>query len=132
MHTSPPSAYLEHTNITVSNPDQIAKLLVALFDWEIRWSGASMDNGYTVHVGNENSYIALYTNPTVELACKSDHRHMLNLNHIAVVVDDLAAIEQRAKTLGLKPFNHADYEPGQRFYVMAENKLEIEVVSYAA
>jgi len=55
------NAQLEHVNITVGDPDHIADLLTKLFDWEVRWSGASMNNGYTVHVGSDQSYIALYT-----------------------------------------------------------------------
>ena len=32
---------------------------------------------------------------------------------------------------GLKPFNHADYEPGRRFYFFDWDHIEWEVVSYA-
>jgi hypothetical protein len=37
------------------------------------------------------------------------------LNHIGVEVDDLDATEARVVAAGLKPFSHADYEPGRRF-----------------
>ena len=54
-------AYLEHANISVSNPDLSAQRLCDLFDWKVRWSGPSMDEGYTVHVGGENSYVAFFS-----------------------------------------------------------------------
>jgi hypothetical protein len=47
------------------------------------------------------------------------------------VVNDLDAVETRVKARGYEPVNHADYEPGRRFYFREENGIEIEVVSYA-
>jgi len=61
-------AHLEHANLTASNPDAMAAILCDIFDWQIRWSGEAMDNGYTVHVGGDNSYIAIYTNDRVRAA----------------------------------------------------------------
>jgi predicted enzyme related to lactoylglutathione lyase len=52
------------------------------------------------------------------------------LNHIGVVVADLEATEARVKAAGYVPENHADYEPGRRFYFHDHNGVEIEVVSY--
>jgi catechol 2,3-dioxygenase-like lactoylglutathione lyase family enzyme len=53
------------------------------------------------------------------------------LNHIGVVVEDLDAIEAKVKEAGFHPHNHADYEPGRRFYFDGPDDIEIEVVSYA-
>ncbi|MFT6301912.1 MAG: hypothetical protein ACJAY2_001096, partial [Pseudomonadales bacterium] len=53
-------AYLEHTNLTVNDPDETARLLVEIFGWRIRWSGEAIYDGYSVHVGGEQSYLALY------------------------------------------------------------------------
>ena len=50
------------------------------------------------------------------------------LNHVGLVVDDLAAAE--AVAAGLVPFNHADYEPGRRFYFFDWDGIEFEVASY--
>ncbi len=58
---------LEHVNITVPDPDDSAAQLCTLFGWHIRWSGEAKDQGYTVHVGDEGSYLALYApNKTLE------------------------------------------------------------------
>ena len=40
-------------------------------------------------------------------------------------------VEARVKAAGFVPGNHADYEPGKRFYFTENNGVEIEVVSYA-
>ncbi len=52
------------------------------------------------------------------------------LNHWAVVVDDLDAVEERVISEGFTPKSHADYEPGRRFYFYDNDGIEIEVVQY--
>ena len=51
-------------------------------------------------------------------------------NHIGLCVDDLDAVEARARALGLTPFGHDDYEPGKRFYFFDPDDIEFEIVSY--
>ena len=52
---------IEHVNITVTDPQRTARLLEALFDWHIRWSGAAQIGGHTIHIGSEDQYVALYS-----------------------------------------------------------------------
>ena len=54
-------ARLEHANVTVRDSLATADLLVNLFDWSIRWQGESIYGGYSVHVGEVGTYLALYT-----------------------------------------------------------------------
>ncbi len=127
------NAYLEHTNFTVRNPDSTAKLLADIFGWEVRWSGPSLDIGYTVHLGtpgNGGTYLALYAPAEVEENEPRSHLNIANLNHVGVVVDDLDEIERRVMASGLATTNHGDYEPGRRFYFDLEDGVEIEVISY--
>ncbi|GAA6207728.1 hypothetical protein NBRC116601_10210 [Cognatishimia sp. WU-CL00825] len=122
---------LEHLNVTVADPKGTAALLQDLFDWQIRWEGTAKDNGYTVHIGEAETYLALYS-PNKELNNKENTYSTLSgLNHIGVVVEDLAAVENRVINAGFKPHNHADYEPGQRFYFDGPEGIEFEVVSYS-
>ncbi len=125
------AATVEHANISVENPDQSAELLCRLFDWEVRWTGASLGDGYTVHVGTSDSYLALYSPRTDMKPTGDSYKQVGGLNHIGLVVDDLELIEQRVKHEGLVPHNHGDYEPGKRFYFDTPDGLEVEVVSYA-
>ena len=129
-------ATLEHVNMTVSDPKKTAQMLVDLFGWKIRWEGPGGTNGYTVHVGTDDSYIGLYRPaPGTELdrRSKSAAYAMLGgLNHIAVTVDDIDATEARIAAAGYRPFNHGDYEPGRRFYFFDDDGLEYEVVSYTS
>jgi catechol 2,3-dioxygenase-like lactoylglutathione lyase family enzyme len=52
------------------------------------------------------------------------------LNHIAVVVEDIDATEAAVIAHGFKTGNHADYEPGRRFYFHDDDDIEYEVVQY--
>jgi len=122
---------LEHVNVTVADPDSAAKVLCDLFGWQVRWAGPGMTTGRTVHVGDGNSYVALFSYGAPAERREDSYRTRGGLNHIAVVVDDLEATEARVKAAGFAPGNHADYEPGRRFYFRESNGIEIEVVSYS-
>lgn len=127
-------AQLEHVNITVSDPKKTAAVLADLFGWHTRWEGAAMAGaGYTMHVGTDQSYIAIYSgsapNQTVPKADAS-YQTRGAMNHIGVEVDDLDAVEAKVKALGLDAHSHADYEPGRRFYFHDADGIEFEVISY--
>ena len=127
-------AQLEHVNITVSDPKQTAAMLAALFGWHTRWEGEAMGGaGYTMHVGTDQSYIAIYSGSNPQQAVpKEDASYETRgaMNHIGVVVDDLDAVEAKVNAMGLKTHSHADYEPGRRFYFHDTDGVEIEVISY--
>lgn len=121
-----PRGRLEHANISVTDPDRSAALLADLLGWEERWRGPSMGAGRTIHVGDADAYVALYTSAEVRGGyAKGDP-----LNHLAFVVDDLAAAEEVVVRHGLTPFGHGDYEPGRRFYFFDWDGIEFEVVTY--
>ncbi len=121
---------LEHVNVTVADPLATAAVLCTLFGWHIRWQGAAKQGGFTVHVGSDADYLALYR-PKDGLNPPGDPTHTSSgLNHIGVVVDDLDTVEAKITAAGYVTSNHADYEPGRRFYFTEENGVEIEVVAY--
>jgi predicted enzyme related to lactoylglutathione lyase len=121
-----PAAMLEHVNVTVSDPQRTADMLSRLFGWKKRWEGPAKLGGYTVHVGTDEAYVAVYSYPP-NAAWSGDNGR---LNHIAVVVDDLDAVERKVEEAGYVPQHHADYEPGRRFYFDDHDGIEFEVVSY--
>lgn len=121
-----PKGFLEHANITVSDPDRSSALLQKLCGWHERWRGPSQLGGWTIHVGNERDYLAIYTD-------EKPHDRFAKgvpLNHVGLVVDDLDAAERIVEEAGLVPFNHADYAPGRRFYFFDWDGIEFEMVSY--
>ncbi|GAB5483224.1 MAG: hypothetical protein Pars92KO_29810 [Parasphingorhabdus sp.] len=122
-------AILEHVNLTVSDPQRSADLMRDLFGWHIRWEGPSMSGGHTIHVGTDDQYLALYTNENVK-AANPQFRKGEPMNHVAMTVDDLDAVEEKVKAAGLEPFGHDDYDPGRRFYFFDWNGIEYEIVNY--
>ncbi|MBV7264632.1 VOC family protein [Erythrobacter ani] len=125
-----PNGKIEHANLSVTQPDRSAELLKGLLGWEERWRGHSALGGDTLHIGepgNGATYLALYTSEQV----KGDFAKGQPLNHIGLIVDDLAEAERVVIDAGLKPFSHGDYEPGRRFYFLDWDGIEFEVVSYA-
>lgn len=125
------TARLEHVNLTVTDPDRTAAMLVELFGWHVRWEGDSIHEGRTVHVGTDSDYLALYTTPLAATQRGSSYARVGGLNHVAVVVDDLDEAERRVHDAGFATTNHGDYEPGRRFYFHDHDNVEFELVSYA-
>ena len=122
-------ANLEHANITVSDVERTAAMLTELFGWKVRWKGPAMSGGLTAHVGDENQYLAIFSKGGLDQKGIT-YDTPGGLNHIGVVVDDLDAMEEKVREMGFTPHNHADYEPGRRFYFSDHDDIEFELVSY--
>lgn len=120
-------AALEHVNVTTSSAEETARLMCEAFGWRIRWQGPAKLGGHTIHVGSDGSYVALYTPPEDLKQAPGEGQP----NHIGVLVGDLEATEIKIRAAGYKPYSHADYEPGRRFYFRDRGGVEFEVVSYA-
>jgi catechol 2,3-dioxygenase-like lactoylglutathione lyase family enzyme len=126
LRTKTSKGQIEHANLTVSDIDRSSALFQKLLGWHERWRGPSRDGGETIHVGDETTYLALYTD-------RHPHGRYAKgqpLNHVGLLVDDLDAAEEVVTEAGLKPFGHDDYEPGRRFYFLDWDGIEFEVVSY--
>ncbi|KPL68125.1 glyoxalase [Erythrobacter sp. SG61-1L] len=123
---NPGHGQLEHANLTVSDPERSSALLQRLLGWHERWRGPARDGGWTIHVGDEAAYLALYTDGQA----RDRFTKGVPLNHVGLLVDDLDAAEMIVSETGLEPFGHADYEPGRRFYFFDWDGIEFEVVSY--
>jgi catechol 2,3-dioxygenase-like lactoylglutathione lyase family enzyme len=122
------SLRIEHVNLTVSDADRAAAVMEKVFGWKLRWHGPGRDGGRTIHIGSDDHYVALWSNPDAHPA---DFPKGHPLNHVGVEVDDLDATEARVVEAGLTPFSHSDYEPGRRFYFLDHDGIEYEVISYA-
>ena len=127
-----PKARLEHVNITVADPDATAARLCRMFGGKVRWTGDAAMGGYSVHVGTEDTYLAIYNPGNLNGEVSRRYTQTGGLNHVGLVVDDLDAVSRAVSAEGFVPRDHADYEPGQRFYFTDDtDHVEYEVVSYA-
>lgn len=125
-------AQLEHANITVGDIDRTAAWLEQVFGWGLRWRGPAIHGGESAHMGTEGAYVALYSPPGQTAPTTDSYAIRGGLNHIGVVVGDLDKAEAAVQAAGFTPHNHADYEPGRRFYFHDDDGIEWEVVSYHA
>ena len=123
------NAIIEHVNLAVSDPERTAAIMQAVFGWKERWRGPARDDGFTIHVGDETTYLALHTGPGGPHPA-AHYDKGVPFNHVGILVDDLDATEAKVVALGLIPFSHGDYEPGRRFYFMDPDNIEYEIVSY--
>lgn len=124
-------AFLEHINVTVSDPQATAEFLCEIFGWKIRWHGDAINNGITYHVGSDTHYIAVYSKGKKTTLESNSLDRIGGLNHIALVVENLDETEAKVLAKGYETFSHADYEPGKRFYFRDNDNIEFEIVSYA-
>ena len=123
-------ARLEHLNFTVSDPQKTAAWISRVFGWSIRWEGPGMETGYSIHVGNDDTYVALFRFEGNQADQPDSYHTKGGLNHWAVVVDDLDATAAKVKAEGFTVGEHYDYEPGHRFYFYDTDGIEVEVVQY--
>ena len=124
-------ARLEHANITVGDAAKTAALLERVFGWSIRWEGPALSgNGFSTHVGSEVDYLALYQPKTTTSGTRSSYSKQGELNHVGIVVENLAVVEAAVRAEGYEPHSHQDYEPGERFYFSDENEIEYEIIAY--
>ena len=64
-------SFLEHVNVTVRDPKATAELYRDLFGWKIRWFGKGIHDGDVYHVGDEKSYVAVYSLGGNDRSCSS-------------------------------------------------------------
>ena len=125
------TAKLEHINLTVSDCAQTAAMLCRVFGWKIRWSGESIGAGQSIHVGEADTYLAIYTKDQPGKNRRQNYEFVNGLNHIGILVDDLDTIKTRVEAEGYEPYSFLQYEPGKRFYFRDHDEIEYEVLSYS-
>ncbi len=124
---------LEHFNVTVPDIDaSISFIKVIAADYEVRKDEVS-DRGYRwVHIGNEESYIALQEpHPGFESMAPLETYRNHGVNHIGLIVEDAAKIEKKLLDKGFKPNGPMIVETHRkRLYFYDQAGFEWEMVEY--
>jgi catechol 2,3-dioxygenase-like lactoylglutathione lyase family enzyme len=119
---------LDHANLCVHDVDtEIRFLLTAFPDFRIRHEGIDTAARRWVHVGNDDSYVALFeARPDAPSPGRPYSGHP-GLNHLGFQVDDAAALRTRLAAEGYQestvPNNHP-YRTRVYFYDPAGNDWE--------
>lgn len=120
--------HIEHVNLTVTDLDRSIAFYCDLLDLHVRWKGEIRNGLLGAHVGDDDSYLALFTASApgdVDL----DYTRP-GMNHIGFEVDDLEATRRRAAELGATVHLEAAYDPGHRIYILDPDGYELELVQY--
>ena len=120
-----PKGTLEHVNISVSDPERMADLLGRLAGWRRRWEGPSLLGGRTIHCGDDNAYVALYHHPEIS----GPFAKGLPLQHVALVVDDLDAAQERLRSHAVE-YRYEDHGNALSLYFDDPDGHVVELTTY--
>jgi catechol 2,3-dioxygenase-like lactoylglutathione lyase family enzyme len=120
--------HIEHVNMTVSDLDTSIAFYCDLLDLHVRWKGPIDGERMGAHVGDAQSYLALFQAATDG---EVDHDYTTpGINHFGFVVDDLDEARRRLERLGAQVHFAPYYEPGRRIYFLDPTGHEVELVEY--
>ena len=119
---------LEHANLTVFDIDAMIRFLRTAFpEFRVRGEGVSQAGDRWVHVGTDETYIALSQARVDHNARFQPYSGAPGVNHLAYVVDDVEALRGRLAAAGYKdstPPNAHPYRTRQYFYDSEGNDWE--------
>ena len=122
----------EHANVTVRDVEGAIRFLQTAFpEFRLRGEGKSQDGSRWVHVGTDETYIAL-SQSTVEPQKRwQPYAGVPGVNHLAYEVGDVEAVRQRLKSAGYQestPVNNHPYR--KRIYFFDPDGNDWEFVQY--
>ncbi len=92
---------LEHANICVKEFDQMIKFLTTLFpEFRIRGGGVSKKGTKWVHVGNDDTYIALQQSDSDRDMIWKPYSGAPGVNHLAFEVDNVDLLREKLLAAG--------------------------------
>lgn len=125
---------LEHANLCVHDIDGVIRFLQTAFpEFRVRRDTTDPDGERWVHVGTDETYIALNRASAEEERRGPPYKGRPGLNHLAYEVDDAGALRERLMSAGYKestPPNAHPYRNRVYFYDPEGNDWEfIEYLS---
>jgi catechol 2,3-dioxygenase-like lactoylglutathione lyase family enzyme len=123
---------LEHANLSVRNVEAMIRFLMTAFpEFRIREEGKNRDGGRWVHVGTNDTYLAL------NQAKADSERHWKpysgepGVNHLAYEVDDVESLRERLNAAGYRDSTVPNAHPHRkRVYFYDPDGNDWEFVQY--
>ena len=119
---------LEHANLTVRDIEGMIRFLQTAFpEFKVRGEGKSSDGSRWMHVGTQETYIALSPAKTEPDKRWAPYRGVPGINHLAYEVDDIEALCERMKSAGYRdstPSTAHPYRKRRYFYDPEGNDWE--------
>jgi catechol 2,3-dioxygenase-like lactoylglutathione lyase family enzyme len=125
-------ARLEHANLTVRDIDRTIRFLqTAIPEFRIRADRTDADGERWVHIGTEDSYIALTQADRDSARSWEPYSGVPGVNHLGVEVNDADALRTRMLAAGYEettPPNHHPFR--RRVYFLDPDGNDWEFVQY--
>jgi catechol 2,3-dioxygenase-like lactoylglutathione lyase family enzyme len=125
---------LEHANLCVHDIDAVIRFLMTAFpDFQIRRDATEPDGSRWVHVGTNETYIALVQAAREETRGGTPYKGRPGLNHLAYEVDDVEALRARLRAAGYRDSTTPNSHPyRKRVYFHDPEGNDWEFVQYLA
>ena len=118
---------LEHANLTVRDIEEMIRFLQTAFpEFRVRGEGISQDGSRWVHVGTQETYIALSPAKPEPERRWTPYRGLQGVNHLAYEVDDIYATCAHLMKLGIT-INRPPRD-GQMAFVRSPDLHSIELL----
>jgi catechol 2,3-dioxygenase-like lactoylglutathione lyase family enzyme len=123
---------LEHANLCVRDIPAMTRFLQTAFpDFRLRGEGISQDGTRWVHVGTDETYIALGQSRVDNVPHWTPYEGIPGMNHLAYEVDDVEALRQRMTSAGYKNSTPPNTHPHRkRLYFYDPEGNDWEFVQY--
>ncbi len=123
---------LEHANLCVYDIDAVARFLKTAFpEFKIRRDTTDPDGSRWVHIGIDETYIALSQAKAEEGSRGTPYKGRPGLNHLAYEVDDIDALSARLLAAGYQDSTFPNDHPyRKRVYFYDPDGNDWEFVQY--
>ena len=126
------TARLEHANLCVRDIDGMIRFIQTAFpDFRIRFDGTGTDGARWVHVGTDDTYLALNQATVQPERPWIPYAGLPGVNHLAYEVDDVDALRERLKSAGYEDSTVPNIHPyRKRVYFHDSEGNDWEFVQY--
>ena len=126
------TARLEHANLIVRDIDATIRFLQTAFpEFGIRHDGLDPDGTRWVHIGTDDTYIALNQSTAEPQQPWRPYEGMPGVNHLGFEVDDAAAVRERLAAAGYEESTVPNEHPHRtRIYFFDPDRNDWEFVQY--
>ncbi len=126
------SVRLEHANLIVRDIDETIRFLKTAFpDFAVRFDGSDPDGTRWVHIGTNDTYIALTASTSEPDRRWIPYNGIPGVNHLAYEVDDVDAVRERLTSRGYTDTTVANKHPyRKRVYFHDPDGNDWEFVEY--
>lgn len=123
---------LEHANLCVHDMDGVICFLLTAFPaFRIRHDATEADGSRWVHVGTDETYIALTEASPAAESRGTPYKGRPGLNHLAFEVDDIVPIRDRLSAAGYRDSTFPNAHPfRKRIYFYDPDGNDWEFVQY--